>query len=123
MSNFQVVVEDSIFTIMARIHGDGANLVQADISSISYQIFYTDSDTAHTGETSLTVSTVVYDTLQTDARWTVDSTGYNFRHDVSDGVLVDPERRYAFEYTITMTDGRIVRLTPILISLTPVKSS
>lgn len=107
MFDSQIVMEDSDFTILARIHSLGVNLTQAAVSTITYQIFYSDSDTAHTTATSLTVATVIYDTLQTDAMWTRDITGYNFRHDVDNAVLVDPTRDYKFEYLFTMADGKV----------------
>jgi hypothetical protein len=122
-----IVMEDSIFANMARVHADGANLTQSDVSAIEYQIFYVDSDTAHTTATSLTVSSVIYDTLQTDARWDEDATGYNFRHDVGHGVLVDPSRLYKFEYKVTLADSSEFYLLfppdPDVIQVTPVKSS
>jgi hypothetical protein len=69
---------------MARIVGlDGEYVAQADISTITYEVW----ESVDSGGTqiitsqSLTVSTVIYDTLQTDARWAVDDTGYNFRFD------------------------------------------
>ena len=76
--------------------------VQADVSTITYSIYPTDSTTAHTTATSLTVATVIFDTLQTDARWTKDITGYNWRHDVAATVLVDPTKDYQIEYKVTI---------------------
>ena len=83
--------EDSGVSLMARVYGHAATVItQATISSITYTV--TEHDTQENAEdgangtsiitsTSLTVSAVVFDTLQTDARWTKDSTGYNFRYD------------------------------------------
>jgi hypothetical protein len=89
-----VVLKNSAPIFLARVVGnDGAYLVQANLSSIAYSIFTLnpndlDSETAvaaaHTA-TSLTVSAVVWDTLQLDNLWKnddgdyVDATGYNFR--------------------------------------------
>ena len=98
----QVVYEDSTFSVLARIHANGTNVVQADVSTITYSIYPTDSTTAHTTATSLTVATVIFDTLQTDARWTKDITGYNWRHDVAATVLVDPTKDYQIEYKVTI---------------------
>ena len=119
----QIVYEDSTFSVLARIHANGSNVTQSDVTSITYQIFPTDSDTAHTGETSLTVSAVIYDTLQTDGRWTKDLSGYNFKHDVAATVLVDPLDDYQFEYKVTMSDASVFHWLPDPISLIPIKSS
>jgi len=119
----QVVYEDSAFSVLARIHANGTNVVQADVSTITYSIYPTDSDTAHTTATSLTVATVIYDTLQTDARWTKDITGYNWRHDVAATVLVDPADDYQIEYKVTMADASVFHWLPDPISLIAIKSS
>ena len=119
----QVVYEDSAFSVLARIHANGTNVVQADVSTIMYSIYPTDSDTAHTTATSLTVATVIYDTLQTDARWTKDITGYNWRHDVAATVLVDPADDYQIEYKVTMADASVFHWLPDPISLIAIKSS
>ncbi len=118
-----VIREDSAFSVMARIHAGGANLTQSDVSAIEYQIFPTNSTTAHTTATSLTVASVVFDALQTDDRWTEDATGYNFRHDVAATVLTDPSKQYEIEYKVTLTAGDVFYLKPILIVVDSVKSS
>lgn len=86
------ITEGSGFTVLGRIVGhSGAAVTQATISSIAYQISYIYPDPQPPkfndpttpvilyGPTSLgSVSDLIYDTLQTDARWTYDATGYNF---------------------------------------------
>ena len=67
--------EDSGHSVMARVTGtDAVNIVQSDITSISYTVH--DLKTGEQTVTgSLVKSTVVFDSLQTDARWTADATG------------------------------------------------
>ncbi len=79
-------------TLMDRVQGNaGTNITQASITGVAYTVKRYDSlDDAEAGvhgtsvvaSTSLTVSTVVYDTLQTAAPWdsSADSTGYNVRY-------------------------------------------
>ena len=121
--NTQIVYEDSAFSILARVNANGSNVTQADVSAIEYQIFPTNSTTAHTTATPLTVSSVVHDTLQSDGRWTRDVTGYNWKHEVANSVLVDPTKDYQFEYKVTMADGSIFFWLPDPISLIAIKSS
>ncbi len=67
---------------MGRIYGNAGTLItQASISSIAYYVYTVTNLGVETsvGSGSLTVSTSIYDTLQTtDPRWTKDTTGYNF---------------------------------------------
>lgn len=78
--------EDSGFSIMDRVKGQtGSYITQASISAITatfYNIDDEDNPSAIGSPVSLTVASVVFDTLQTDSRWTRDATGYNFRYDV-----------------------------------------
>lgn len=88
-----VALKNSAPIFLARVVGnDGSYLQQANLSSIAYGIFSLnpndpDSETAVTGHSavSLTIASVVWDTLQSDALWMnddgeyVDATGYNFR--------------------------------------------
>lgn len=82
-------IENNPVVLMDRIQGeDATDMQQADVTAISYRVFQYDTEAnARTGTSgtevgtsaSLTVSSVIFNTLQTDARWTADTEGYNFR--------------------------------------------
>ncbi len=104
------VFEDSGFYLMARFKSPtGANGVQADITSISLSVFDESSTTAIAGPTALTVSAVVFDTLQTtilDPRWTKDSTGYNFAYSALAAHVPNPGWT-RFEFKFTPASGQV----------------
>jgi hypothetical protein len=108
-------------TLMARIVGaDGANITQADIATIKYSVYLLDDQdpdarAPQTGHAQITlpVYQVVYNSLQTDATWTVDAVGFNFRHvlDVANfPAFAIAGRRYLVEYTLTPLTGQIILL-------------
>lgn len=109
------VWEDASATLMARIVGiDAAAITQATISSIAYRI--ADRHTKATIDSdTLTVSSVVFDTLQTDARWTADATGYNFRWTLSAAQLPTGNRSVSVDLTLTTTGGDTI---PVVFHLT-----
>jgi len=115
------VAKNGTATLLARVVGaDGANIAQADISSITYAVWLldeqdADSRTAVTGHgsTALVVADVVFNTLQTDAIWTKDSTGYNFAHTVPISVnqaFTIAGREYLVEYRLTPASGEVIVL-------------
>jgi hypothetical protein len=106
-------------TAMARIVGaDGENITQADIATVRYSVFLLDdqdpdSRTAITGHAQITlpVYEVVFNSLQLDATWTVDTIGYNFRHVLD--IAAYPAfavagRRYLLEYALTPLAGQVI---------------
>ena len=106
-------------TLLARlVGGDGANIVQADIAAAKYSVYLlddqdADSRTAVTGhaDVSLTVAELIFNTLQNDALWTVDETGYNFRHvpDVSGNqAFTIAGRRFLVEFELTPGNGQVI---------------
>lgn len=103
--------EDSPARFMARVEGlDGANILQSTISSIACSVFDEDSATPDTAiaTPSIVVNDSVFDTLQTtalDSRWTVDSTGYNFAHDMPATSFPDGDHNYRIEYIFTPSTG------------------
>jgi hypothetical protein len=103
----EAVFEDSGCYLLARIRGnDAANIVQADISSINLCVSQK-GGTPDTAGTAVTVATVIFNTLQTDARWTVDSTGYNFRYEVPAASLPVGGRKYLSEFKFTPASGPV----------------
>jgi len=104
------IFEDSGAYLMSRVlAGDGAAAVQADISSIAYSVYDLD-DTSSPSTGTLTVSNVVYDTLQTDVRWTKDSTGYNFGWSAPASLFATGDRVYEVEVACTPASGEVFHL-------------
>lgn len=108
-------------TLLARVvGGDGQPIVQTDVSSAKYTVYLLDDQdadgrTAITGHTdvSLTPAEIIFNSLQTDALWTVDETGYNFRHvlDVSENqAFTIAGRRFLVEFELTPAGGQVILL-------------
>jgi hypothetical protein len=105
----EIVVAKSTFPIMARlVDQEGEPVTQAGVSSISWAAYpEAGGDAEATG--TLTPSNVIYDTLQTDAIWTKDDIGFNFRHIVGASVLTTAGT-WRFEYIVTLaTSGYVIR--------------
>ena len=99
------IYEDSGLTCMARIQGaDASYITQATTSAITLAVFKNANTTA-TYTASLTVADVIGDVLQTDARWSLDSTGYNFRYSVVASVFDAGDATYRLEFKFTPTTG------------------
>ncbi len=106
-------------TLLARVVGaDGDPIVQADVASAEYSVYLLDDRdadardavTAHDG-VALNVASIVFNSLQTDSLWTVDETGYNFRHvlDVSaNQAFAIAGRRYLVEFELTPGSGQVI---------------
>lgn len=104
-------------TNMARIIGiHGSAVTRADIASVTYSLYsynkYSGERTVVTnhGAISLTVNDVIYNVLQIDALWTVDTIGYNFRHelDVSANAAFAATGNYLLEYRLQPISGQII---------------
>lgn len=106
-------------TLLARIVGaDAADITRADIDSIRYSVYLLDDGDADArtvvaghDDVELAVADVVFDTLRIDAIWTVDASGYNFRHELD--VSTDPAfaiagRRYLVEHRLTPAAGQVI---------------
>jgi len=101
------IYEDSGATLMARVLGDDATAIQqADVSSIAYSVYDLD-DTSSPSTGTLTVSDVVYDTLQTDDRWDADTTGYNFKWAAPASLFATGDRVYKVEVAFTPASGEV----------------
>ena len=117
-------IEGTVFhtgsaTLLARVVGADAEPITADsLTAASYTIdaFNEGDDRAAIvvdghGDVDLTPADVLFDELQTDAQWTVDDQGYNFRHEID--VTTDPAFpnagiRYRVTYRLTPTEGQVI---------------
>lgn len=115
------VFKNGSATLLARVIGaDGSPIQKADIRSARYTVALVDEDeldaqTPVAGHTNVAVSVaaLVYDALQTDDLWDVDSTGYNFKHVLnvtSHQAFASAGRVYLVTFTLTPTSGQ-----PILV--------
>ena len=100
--------EHGTATFMARaVNWSNVVITKATVASITYTLSQVDpNDETHntsvTGHMSipLTVASVIYDTLQTDSRWTADTTGYNFAYTL-DVSSVDAFADAGYQYLLT----------------------
>ncbi len=99
-----MVWEDGGAAFMARIVGnDAANITQASITGGTVKVF--DSSGTSVLDSTITKTTHIFDTLQTDARWTVDSTGYNFLYAMADTVFSTGNEMYTVEFMFDPASG------------------
>lgn len=108
-------IEDASLVVMSRFLAEDREFaVRADCSTITIKAF----DVASEDETytaTLTVSSVVFDTLQTDAAWDPTPadpgddgyTGYNFKHTVPPTAFPDGNRTYQVEAKVTFSTGAV----------------
>jgi hypothetical protein len=109
-------------TCLARIVGaNGDPVIRSDIASIVYTVYTLDHDHARTpvqghASVSLVVQELLFDTPQTDASWTADAIGYNFRHvlDVATHQAFASCGRYAIEYVLTPAVGQVILMRFII---------
>ncbi len=85
-----VVFRDATATFMARVeNSSGQAIMQGSVAAVQYSVYQLDKNDPNAlsvvvghDEVTLNVTDVVFDTLQTDLSWTVDTEGYNFRHEL-----------------------------------------
>lgn len=108
-------------TFLARVVGpSGAPVTPDEVFAASYSLYLLDDRepddrTAVAGhdQVALTVADVLRPALQTDAIWTRDTIGYNFRHtlDVSaDPAFTIAGRRYLLEFRLAPLAGQVILL-------------
>lgn len=100
------VVERSSVALMARIRNPntGSYISQASLSTVTFEVHK--GDDIVTAETSLTIASVVYNSLQTTLGWSRDTTGYNFRY-VIDGANFPDEGTYEVVVKFTPSSGNV----------------
>jgi len=108
--NHLVVIEDSQPQFMARILNSSGEAAEQSHFGAGGGIAYKIYDEAAVGdgvvkEGTLTVADVVFDTLQTDDRWTKDDQGYNFRWQAPADAFPNGNKQYRVEIAFTETGG------------------
>jgi len=104
--------------LLARVLGaDAAPIVQADLDSAKYSIYRLDRQDPDSrapvsghDDAELNVAELIFDELQTDDLWTVDQTGYNFRHtvDVSQDQAFANVGLYLVEFELNPDSGQVI---------------
>jgi hypothetical protein len=114
------VFKNGSATLLARVVGaDGSAITPSDVASAKYTVYRLDEDDpdagtpipGHTDVAIAPVSSLIFDTLQNDALWDVDSTGYNFKHvlDVSaNPAFAAAGRTYRVVFELTPTGGQVI---------------
>lgn len=99
-----MVWEDSGAFFMADIVGnDAAAITQASITGITCKVF--DSSGTSAGTPTIVVANVVFDSYQTDARWTVNTTGYRFGYAMADTIFTTGGETYTVEFMFDPASG------------------
>lgn len=103
-----VVHEDGGATMLARIVGNaGTNITIATISAITCNVYDLVLGGTAIVSPTVTVATSVFDTVQTDAIWTADTIGYNFKHDLPATSFPVGGHTYRIEYKFTPVSGQV----------------
>jgi hypothetical protein len=99
-------VQDSGLTLLARVLGAaGAPVTQASLTSIAYAV--QDVTTGvQIGTGALTIGTVIFDTLQTDAVWVKDAVGYNFKATLASTLFANGGDLYQIDVKFVPVSGQ-----------------
>lgn len=84
------VFQNATATFMARVESNAGSILDQDsVASLEYSIYKIDFEESAASwsivgheNVLLDKTAVVFNTLQNDVTWTVDETGYNFRHEI-----------------------------------------
>ena len=104
-------------TFLARVKYQSALIVQANVTSIACKVQrWSSSDGTKTvtyerpdAPDEIDPEDVIFDTLQTDDRWTADSTGFNFAVTVPASAFPGPDQYFVL-FTITTTAGAVIQI-------------
>ena len=103
------VFQNSGALFLARVRSSsGSYVTQATLSTITCRVSNMTTGVAVTViSPTITISTSVFDALQTDAYWTQDTTGYNFKHAMPATAFPTANNVYRVEYKFTPTSGAV----------------
>ena len=101
-----VIWEDTSPFMMARVFkNDGSAMLQADVTSIAYKVVDQGAPTVLVLGGALVKASVVFDTYQTDSKWSYDSTGYNFGFSLPEGAFPLGSKTYSVDINFVMVVG------------------
>lgn len=108
---YDTAFEDTGQIMLGRIRGsDAAYVTQASLTSITCAVVdITTGSEVSVITPSIVIATVIFDTLQTGSLWTVDSTGYNFKHAMPATAFPDASHVYKVTYTATPVSGAVFK--------------
>lgn len=105
------VMEDSGCAIMGRVRNpNGQYITQSTLTSVAVT-YRSIIPSGNSTTSSLTVADCVFNSLQTDARWTKDSLGYNFRWDVPATIFTRGGGQYGVTFLFTPLTGAPYKVT------------
>jgi hypothetical protein len=100
-----IIMQGNPCTVLARvIGGDGNAITSADIATVAWTVYDVDAQ-QQTDTGSPDVDDCIYDTLQTDGRWTTDSIGFNLAVDIDDTAFPVGGDCYQVRITLTPVSG------------------
>ena len=103
------VNEGTGVTVMMRVLGHtGSGITIADTTSVAWAAVDEDDKDTIVASGTLVVADVIFDTYQTDARWTKDTTGYNFRWAVPATVTATGATTVQVQVTFTPAGGEVI---------------
>lgn len=112
--------QNSAFSNVARITSStGGYLTAAGVSALVYRVWEEMSGTVTTTGTTLAISTTFSALTSSSIIWPVDTTGYNFKHDLDGTLIPNANTTYIVEYEITPASGsRFIEQFAITTSVT-----
>lgn len=91
------------------VDGEGNFAQQGDLTSITFEVFELDDDGVFQSQgaaEAVTIASSILDTpVTTNVLWTVDTTGYNFIHDIPAAKFPTGGKIYKIEYNFTFSGG------------------
>ena len=105
-----VTWEDSTVILMARIEDiEKALILVSSVATITLQVSATDGTGTPTAP-AVVVASQVLDVLVDDAKWTKDTTGYNFIHTITPADIPDGDKVYRAEFEFTDVGGNVSQI-------------
>lgn len=103
------VFQNGDASFLARVEIDGVVAQKSDIATITCNVYDLKGDTPTTPvlTPTLTVAATMFDTLQTDGRWTRDTSGYNFRHAMPNTAFTHARHEYDVVYQFTSSTSKV----------------